>query len=94
MFPVSQREGLQREDTVVEISFTETRSEKAVPREKERGEGRQEELAMGASVRLKRVNADLPVPLHTRFKAACAGRELQMTEVIRELIEDWTKKHE
>jgi hypothetical protein len=59
-----------------------------------RGEGRQEEPGQEPPVRLKRVNADLPALLHARFKAVCATREQQMAEVIRELIEDWTKKHE
>lgn len=56
--------------------------------------GEKEETGQEAPVRLKRVNADLSALLHTRFKAICAKEEKQMSEVIRELIEDWTKQHE
>jgi ParG len=58
------------------------------------GGGAKEEPGQETAVRLKRVNADLDAALHARFKTVCARREQQMAEVIRQLIEDWTKQHE
>jgi hypothetical protein len=42
---------------------------------------------------LKRVNMNIPKQLHDRFKAACAVRGEQMTDVLLKHIEDYVQKY-
>jgi hypothetical protein len=42
---------------------------------------------------IARLTIDLPVELHTRFKAACARNRTRMVDEVRGLIEEWTQKH-
>lgn len=41
---------------------------------------------------LKRVNLNIPVDLHNRFKAATAAQGLNMTDVIMDFIESYVAK--
>ena len=45
----------------------------------------QEEVAVPMPT--KRLNVDLPVPLHTRLKVACAHQEVPMSRVVIALLE-------
>ena len=38
-------------------------------------------------VKLKRLTIDIPADLHRRLKADCAGRDIAMADVIREMLE-------
>ncbi|KJH73934.1 hypothetical protein [Pseudomonas sp. ES3-33] len=38
---------------------------------------------------LKRLNANIPLALHTRFKVVCAQRNLPMGDALIEMIRDW-----
>ena len=39
------------------------------------------------TVKLKRLTIDIPADLHRRLKADCAGRDIAMADVIREMLE-------
>jgi len=41
----------------------------------------------GKPVKLKRLTIDIPADLHRRLKADCAGRDIAMADVIREMLE-------
>jgi len=43
---------------------------------------------------MKRLNIILPDDIHRRFKLACVERDIDMSEVIRTLIEGYLKKAE
>jgi predicted DNA binding CopG/RHH family protein len=41
----------------------------------------------------KRVNINIPVPLHNAFKSAVAARGVDMTTVLLQFIEGYVEKH-
>jgi len=41
-----------------------------------------------------RFTVDLPHELHKRFKMACVGKEMEMTQAVRKLISDFVKRAE
>jgi hypothetical protein len=45
-------------------------------------------------VEAKRMNLNVPVPLHNAFKAATAARGQNMTDELLKFIEDYVNKHE
>lgn len=42
----------------------------------------------------KRLNANIPVELHTRFKVATMQQGKDMSKVVEELLEQWLKVNE
>ncbi len=42
---------------------------------------------------IKRLNINLPRPLHDSFKAATAAQGKQMTDVLMDYIRDYVKQH-
>jgi hypothetical protein len=45
------------------------------------------------STEVKRVNMNIPKPLHDAFKAATAARGVNMTDVLLEYIDQYVKKN-
>jgi hypothetical protein len=43
---------------------------------------------------VKRMNLNVPVPLHNSFKAATAARGQNMTDELLKFIQDYVNKHE
>jgi hypothetical protein len=43
---------------------------------------------------VKRMNLNVPVPLHNSFKAATAPRGQNMTDELLKFIQDYVNKHE
>ncbi|HDU5577117.1 TPA: hypothetical protein RFV54_003722 [Klebsiella aerogenes] len=43
---------------------------------------------------MKRVQVDLPEPLHKRFKIACNMQDVSMSKVLADYVEEWLKKNE
>lgn len=48
---------------------------------------------MEKSTEVKRVNMNIPKPLHDAFKAATAARGVNMTDVLLEYIDQYVKKN-
>ncbi len=42
---------------------------------------------------MARLTIDLPVDLHSQFKAACAINKTRMVDEVTRFIADWTQKH-
>ncbi|EPE6977954.1 plasmid partition protein ParG [Citrobacter freundii] len=42
----------------------------------------------------KRVNVNFDEEIHTRFKAACAKQGTSITDVIKDLVDNWLKENE
>lgn len=47
---------------------------------------RETEDALTESVPMKRLTIDIPADLHRRFKSDCAGRDVRMADVLREML--------
>ncbi|MBL0881508.1 plasmid partition protein ParG [Serratia ureilytica] len=73
---------LQKQQSGTKMSFGEHRDlEKVV-------------TAVVPSGKQKRVNVNFDEDKHIRFKAACAKRGLSISDVIKELVDDWLKNNE
>ncbi|ASX26935.1 plasmid partition protein ParG [Candidatus Williamhamiltonella defendens] len=42
----------------------------------------------------KRVNVNFDEEIHIRFKAACAKKSTSITEVIKDLVDNWLKEND
>ncbi|WP_437615457.1 plasmid partition protein ParG [Erwinia sp. V71] len=47
-----------------------------------------------ASERQKRVNVNIDEEKHIRFKAACARKGTNISEVLKEMVDSWLKENE
>ncbi|MGO4746731.1 plasmid partition protein ParG [Serratia quinivorans] len=73
---------LQKQHTSKTMSFGEHRDlEKVV-------------TATTPAVKTKRVNVDIAVDKHLRFKAACVKQGTSISDVIKELVDGWLKENE
>ncbi|WP_130835639.1 plasmid partition protein ParG [[Erwinia] mediterraneensis] len=46
------------------------------------------------SGKTKRVNVNFDEEMHQRFKVACARKGISISDVIKELVDDWLKKND